>query len=62
MAVLSALFNDPIEGTYSLVGEGIPGNTLSLHTPHESDVGSEDGDPSEGSENGDGGCKVIKDL
>lgn len=48
--------------TYSLVRESVPGDTLSLHSLHETDVGSENRDPGQTSKDSDGRSKVVKDL
>jgi hypothetical protein len=45
----------------SLVRERVTRDSLSLHGPLETDERSQDGDPGEGSEDGDGRDKVVED-
>lgn len=62
MAMASAhIVRYQISETYSLVRKSVPGYALGFHSSHETDMGCEDGDPSERSENSDGGCKVVED-
>lgn len=48
--------------TYSLVWEGVSRDTLGFHTPHETDMGSKDRDPGQGTKDGDRGGKVVECL
>jgi hypothetical protein len=51
-----------LDCAYSLVWESVPGDTLSLHALHETNVGSEDRNPSQTSKDSDGRGKVVEDL
>jgi len=59
--LISNCANPKTESTYSLVRKSVPRDTLCLHTPHETDVGTENGDPSKTSKYSNGRGEVTKD-